>query len=634
MMFYIPKQIGYTLTSVPALFCCMKLIRPCLGYQIKDQQETSFAQSSNCTKETCTVEGKSMYILRHQNCMRFLEIKLSSLPACKKCAKFVTNKKQYKNNSEEENKENISEISTEEIMQKLKNLCPNLHENQLKLIQSQIIASNLKHKAGMRWDKDVICMALSLFNRNPAAYRDLTSNNWLNLPSESLINIYKNAVQQRPGIVYNMMVWMNREAKRQKTPIEGYYGGIILDEMAILEDLQIVHTKSKPTLFGLPENGEDIKRMQALNEGKLECTLANHVQQYVFSGLSGFRWPFANFPNLQAPPADIFITTWMCIESLYNWEFKPIYCCMDGSANNRAFLKMHFASGNPLASKMVARCYKNPTKKIIFLMDPCHLIKKIRNSVLSSGFLQSHQRLLTVNGHVIIWKMWIDAFNWDLTNSFRVHHKLSDEHIFPTNSPKMRNKLAFDVLDSEMLNLMKCYSQTLTLAAQIEMESVLQFLQYTSILVSLFTDSRPIKEMSDSRLKLLSECFNWFKAWEKQQISDDDKNKRYKSLMTMETREDLDFMYYGFMSLVEMCINEIKTEVVPSRINSDIIENIFCQQRSLYHGATTNPNYNEYRTGVNSIILGQTTTSKKANACQQTAKPLALGLPPKKKVKK
>jgi len=36
---------------------------------------------------------------------------------------------------------------------------------------------------------------------------------------------------------------------------------------------------------------------------------------------------------------------------------------MDGSANNRAFLKMHFPSGNPLASKMVARCYKNPTQK-------------------------------------------------------------------------------------------------------------------------------------------------------------------------------------------------------------------------------------------------------------------------------
>ena len=58
---------------------------------------------------------------------------------------------------------------------------------------------------------------------------------------------------------------------------------------------------------------------------------------------------------------------------------------MDGSAN-RAFLKMHFPSGNPLTSKMVARCYKNPTKKIIFLMDPCHLIKKKKGIVCGVMF--------------------------------------------------------------------------------------------------------------------------------------------------------------------------------------------------------------------------------------------------------
>ncbi|VDI08834.1 Hypothetical predicted protein [Mytilus galloprovincialis] len=98
----------------------------------------------------------------------------------------------------------------------------------------------------------------------------------------------------------------------------------------------------------------------------------------------------------------------------------------------------------------------------------------------------------------------------------------------------------------------------------------------------------------------------------------------------METREDIDYMFHGFSSLVAMCINEIKIEVVLSRINSDIIENIFCQERSLYHGANTNPNYNEYRTGINSIILGQTTTSKKSNVGGYKARPLALGLPPKK----
>jgi hypothetical protein len=62
----------------------------------------------------------------------------------------------------------------------------------------------------------------------------------------------------------------------------------------------------------------------------------------------------------------------------------------------------------------------------------------------------------------------------------------------------------------------------------------------------------------------------------------------------METREDLDFMFHGIMSLYRKCIEEIHTEVVPARLNSDIIENIFCQQRVLYHGATTNPTYNYF----------------------------------------
>lgn len=217
-------------------------------------------------------------------------------------------------------------------MVQLKSIAPNLHDNQLTLIQSQIVASNMKSKKEMRWDKDVICMALSLFNRNPAAYRDITQNSWLNLPSEQLIKLYKNAVQQKPGIVPDMMLWMSNEAKRQKLVNEGYYGGIILDEMAIQEDVQLVHTKMDTKIFGLSDSGQDVRRMQALNDGKIECQLANHVQQFMFSGLSGFRWPFANFPNVQAPPGEIFVTTWSCIDELYRWGFKPIYCCMDGSA--------------------------------------------------------------------------------------------------------------------------------------------------------------------------------------------------------------------------------------------------------------------------------------------------------------
>lgn len=143
-------------------------------------------------------------------------------------------------------------------------------------------------------------------------------------------------------------------------------------------------------------------------------------------------------------------------------------------------------------------------------------------------------------------------------------------------------------------------------------------------------DPRPVKDMSDVRLNELKESYNWFKAWEEEVCQSDTSVKRYKSLITMETREDLDFMYFSVMSLIKLCIEEIHTEIVPARLNSDIIENIFCQQRSLYHGPTTNPTYNSYRTGINSVIIGETVVSKKSNSGRHSASPFVAEIPPKK----
>lgn len=289
-------------------------------------------------------------------------------------------------------------------MQQIRVLAPNLHEHQLLLMESQITSSNLNDKRGMRWNKEIISMALSLYNRNPAAYRDITYRNWLHLPPEALIKRYKHAVQQRPGIVTDMMQWMSSEANRQNVNKEGYYGGLILDEMSIQPDLQIVHSKSSSDLVGLAYTDQDIDQLHSSAGGSSEHELANHFQKYVFSGLSGFRWPFANFPNTQASPSEIFVTTWLCIEELDKWGFTPLYCCMDGSANNRYFLKMHFPCSTPVKSQMIDGTGIRQSKSF-FMMDACHLLKKIRNSVLSSGFLESHKRLLTVNERVIIWKI-------------------------------------------------------------------------------------------------------------------------------------------------------------------------------------------------------------------------------------
>lgn len=312
--------------------------------------------------------------------------------------------------------------------------------------------------------------------------------------------------------------------------------------------------------------------------------------------------------------------------------FKPISLCMDGSSNNRAFLKMHFPETDPLSTRMVASHYKNPFRKMIFIMDPCHLIILFRNGVLSSGIKENHQRLLTFESRTIQWQMWVDAYNWDNdTHRFPLHQKLTQEHIFPNSAQKMRNKLAFETLNADMLHLMKTYRKSLCgEAGQEALSGVIQFLEHTSILVEFFTDVRPVKDMCDGRLIKLRISYNWFKSWENEVCQNETASKRYKSLLTMETREDLDFMYHGIMSLISFCIEELHAEIVPARLNSDIIENIFCQQRSLYHGPTTNPTYNSYRTGINSVVLGQSVISRKSNAGGNGAKPFCAEIPAKK----
>ena len=159
-----------------------------------------------------------------------------------------------------------------------------------------------------------------------------------------------------------------------------------------------------------------------------------------------------------------------------------------------------------------------------------------------------------------------------------------------------------------------------------ELEAAIVLLEKTSFLADFFQDNRPIKDLTDARLKQFSDVYDWFKAWEKSDSGEEPTNKRHKGLLTMETREDIDFLYHGFMSLVEFSLTELKYCVVPSRINSDVIENVFCQQRSLYHGATTSPTYNAYRQGINSVVLGQSTISKKSNAACSKAEPFAKSL--------
>lgn len=134
--------------------------------------------------------------------------------------------------------------------------------------------------------------------------------------------------------------------------------------------------------------------------------------------------------------------------------------------------------------------------------------------------------------------------------------------------------------------------------------------------IANFKDPRPLTQKDDQRIIANREVSTWFRNWESQASTCENSKKR---LFSSECREDIYSCISGFGSLVmDQLTSYPNMSIYPSHINSDPVENHFCQQRRVCNGNMTNPTYATYQKSSNSIILGQTSVSKKSNAGGKT----------------
>jgi hypothetical protein len=82
-----------------------------------------------------------------------------------------------------------------------------------------------------------------------------------------------------------------------------------------------------------------------------------------------------------------------------------------------------------------------------------------------------------------------------------------------------------------------------------------------------------------------------------------------KCLISHQTRQDIISAILGFEELCTYKLKKSNASIIPNRVNSDVIENIFCQQRTMHNGANANPTYLGYCHTMNSVILGQASVS-------------------------
>ena len=519
----------------------------------------------------------------------------------------------------------------------LKNVLPTAPDAFKTMLESQL--KNIsKDKRTRRWDPKVISICLSLWCRSPQAYNDLRDSQLLVLPSGRLLSYYKNVVKQTPGYNSQNLNWMRTEALNKKVPEGGWRGGLCIDEMQIQDDLQVVRCGDSWKIVGAVDVGDPCNDVEIIINKKKEVKLATHILQIVYNGFTGFRWPVAYFPSKTATAYQIHKMFWEGVEILGQYGFTIDYCSLDGASTNRSFIQMHFPD-NPRNSSYTTIDQYDQTHSITFMQDCKHALKKIRNSIESSRLenLESGTRCLKYNDKYILWEHFEGAYHFNKRDGFRLNKHLTKDHIELTSSSKMRNNLALQVMDIDMLNLMKQYQASLE--DKSKLDSTVTLLEKTSQLVDIFSNiNQPICDMNDVRIQKLKDVLDWFNLWENNIMSDKSLSKKQKcrSLMTKECRDDLNSCILGFCRIVQN-ITPTGTVVIPGYINSDIIENVFCQQRGMCHGLATNPTVSQYGPGINAIILSEASISRKSNAGGKRTQPLSLSincpLNPRKKVK-
>ena len=139
--------------------------------------------------------------------------------------------------------------------------------------------------------------------------------------------------------------------------------------------------------FGKHDQGLYLATRQNVNP-----TLATQIMQVIAEGFDGVRVPLCYFVTAGVKAGHLVSLIRRLINNLYKYDFVVDCIGIDGASTNRAFQSLIC---EPL--KYFAKCTVDPLHKIFIIMDIKHGIKKIRNSLFSSGTGKNHSRLLKLD---------------------------------------------------------------------------------------------------------------------------------------------------------------------------------------------------------------------------------------------
>lgn len=447
-----------------------------------------------------------------------------------------------------------------------------------------LVSMQLLHSKKKPWTQAEKNVATSIYFKSPSTYRFMRRNKIV-LPGVTTIQRWLKSLMYLPGFVpeYNsQLTLMTKVMTEQEKKCV-----VLIDEMSIKMCLE--YNKSLDFIEGY----EDLGHLG--RSGKS----AKLVLVVMIRGLyNKWKLPFAYFISSSGVTGDQMVSiVRSSIEKLYKIGFSPsIITCDQGTNNRKMFSLLGGTPENPFA---LINC-----KKIFLMYDIPHLMKSIRNNLLTGNIITAND-----GEKKICFDDFRETYKIDsCSKTTRAMCKIDQRHLNPNPWQKMSCKLALQVFSNTVSAAIKTAMDTGELVSNTAQDTANFFLQLNNLFDVL--NSKHLKDKNPYRKPLSEKNVKGFTVI--YEALDTFKNIRKQSFKNQSnTKNNIPPCFTGFVwslnAVLELYKHEQNTSPSPTkyflltnRLCQDPLENLFSVFRQRC-GYNRNPTCKSFRCGFASI---------------------------------
>ena len=252
--------------------------------------------------------------------------------------------------------------------------------------EQQLKAALCSNERQMRWHLLIVKWCLYLRHQSSSGYETMCQSGLISLPSQRTLRDYTHYTSTAIGFSDKVDQQLMDVADISFLSTYQRCVAVIMDEIHIREGL--MYDKHSGALLGFNNLG-DVNNLLMKFERSLKSdapteSLSKSMLVLMVRGLfTRLQFPYAQFACSSVTGDQLFSPFWEGVWRLERCGFMVVVTTADGAAPNRTFIRIHRAVGSNSFPYKVFNPFTSEERYILFIYDPPHLLKTVRNCWVS-----------------------------------------------------------------------------------------------------------------------------------------------------------------------------------------------------------------------------------------------------------